>query len=295
MRGIILAGGAGTRLRPATSVMSKQLLPVYDKPMIYYPLSLLMLAGIREVLVISGPDHLPLYQQMLGDGGDLGIDLRYAVQDRPGGLPEAFLVRPEFVGDQPVCLVLGDNLFHGAGLAETLRAEQRLVDGCTLFGYPVNDPSAYGVACLDGDRLTRIDEKPRRPGSNVAITGLYYYSPDVVELAAGLRPSARGELEISDLNNLYISRRRARLVQLGRGTAWLDTGTHDNLLAAATYVQTMEQRRGEKIACVEEVAWRMGYVDSGQLLRLAERYKAGSEYHTYLTGLTGVTALPLTA
>ncbi len=271
MRGIILAGGAGTRLHPATQVVSKQLLPVYDKPMVYYPLSVLMLAGIREVLVISTPVDLPLFERLLGDGSDLGMTFAYAEQPEPRGLAEAFIIGADFVGDDDACLVLGDNLFYGHGFSQLLQQEVADLDGCTLFGYPVADPERYGVAEVDGDgRVASIEEKPAQPRSNLAITGLYLYDNQVVDIAKGLAPSARGELEITDVNNRYLAQGRARCVNLGRGMAWLDTGTHDSLLEAGQFVQVLEHRQGVRIACIEEVAYRMGYIDHGQLAALGD-------------------------
>ncbi|MBA2318271.1 MAG: glucose-1-phosphate thymidylyltransferase RfbA [Euzebyales bacterium] len=269
MKGIILAGGSGTRLHPVTRAVSKQLLPVYDKPMVYYPLSVLMLAGIRDILVISTPHDLPSFQRLLGDGSDLGLALSFAEQPQPNGLAEAFVIGREFVGPDDVCLVLGDNIFHGHGLSPLLQAEVATLDGCTLFGYGVNDPERYGIAeVADDGTVTSIQEKPAEPRSNLAITGLYFYDNDVLEIAGHLKPSARGELEITDVNNDYLNRNKARLVKLGRGMAWLDTGTHDSLLEAATFVQVLEHRQGEVIACLEEIAYRMGFIDAEQLARL---------------------------
>lgn len=266
MKGIILAGGSGTRLHPITQVISKQLLPVYDKPMVYYPLSVLMLAGIREILVISTPADLGHFRRLLGDGEQLGLSLAYAEQPEPRGLAEAFVIGEDFVDGDDVALVLGDNLFHGHGLAELLSEEIAKLDGCTLFGYPVGEPERYGVATAAPDgTITSIEEKPAQPRSNLAITGLYLYDSGVVDIAKGLTPSERGELEITDVNNAYLAQGRARLVNLGRGMAWLDTGTHDSLLAAAHYVQVLEDRQGVRIACLEEVAWRMGFIDLDQL------------------------------
>jgi glucose-1-phosphate thymidylyltransferase len=271
MKGIILAGGAGTRLHPITRVTSKQLLPVYDKPMVYYPLSVLMLAGIRDVLVISTPLDLPQFRRLLGDGSELGLRIGYAEQPQPNGLAEAFIIGADHVGDDAACLVLGDNIFHGHGLGTALQHAVADLDGCTLFGYPVKDPERYGVAEVAGDgTLLSIEEKPAAPRSNLAVTGLYLYDNAVVELARGLTPSRRGELEITDLNNAYIARGRAKLVNLGRGTAWLDTGTHDSLLAAGQFVQVLEQRQGVRIACLEEIALRMGYIDADQAYKLGE-------------------------
>jgi glucose-1-phosphate thymidylyltransferase len=291
MKGIILAGGSGTRLHPATRAVSKQILPVYDKPMIYYPLSVLMLSGIREILVISTPMDLPLFERLLGDGSELGLDLRYAVQPEPNGLAEAFIIGAGFVGADDVSLVLGDNLFYGQGLARLLQEEVAGLDGCTLFGYPVKDPERYGVAQAGPDgTVISIEEKPAEPKSNLAVTGLYFYDNQVVEIARDLEPSPRGELEITDVNNIYLQRGGARVVNLGRGMAWLDTGTHDSLLEAATFVQVLEHRQGVRIACIEEVAYRMGYIDAAQLESLgAQLGKSG--YGQYVrdvaTGLYG--------
>jgi glucose-1-phosphate thymidylyltransferase len=285
MKGIILAGGSGTRLHPATLAVSKQLLPVYDKPMVYYPLSVLMLARIREILVISTPVDLPSFQRLLGDGGDLGLDIRYAEQPEPNGLAEAFVIGADFVGDDDVCLVLGDNIFYGHGLPETLQREVAALDGCTLFGYPVKDPERYGVVEVDDrGRVRSIQEKPAKPRSNLAITGLYLYDSQVVDIARGLGPSARGELEITDVNNTYVRQGRARLVNLGRGTAWLDTGTHDSLVEASQFVQVLEHRQAVRIACLEEVAFRMGYIDQDRLLELGERF-GRSGYGDYVRTL----------
>ncbi|MFI6230583.1 glucose-1-phosphate thymidylyltransferase RfbA [Micromonospora echinospora] len=283
MKGIIMAGGSGTRLKPLTGVISKQLLPVYNKPMIYYPLSVLMLAGITDVLIISSPEHLPLFRAMLGDGGRLGMRFTYAEQQRPAGIAEAFILGADHIGDDSVSLVLGDNIFHGPGFSALLREQARWVDGCTLFGYPVRDPHRYGVAVVDSDgRLRDIEEKPARPRSELAVTGLYMYDNDVVEIARGLRPSARGELEITDINLTYLERGRARLVQLGRGFVWLDTGTHEALLEAGQYVHILEQRQSVRIACVEEIAFRMGFIDRAALQQLGREH-ADTEYGAYLT------------
>ncbi|MBI1759105.1 MAG: glucose-1-phosphate thymidylyltransferase RfbA [Actinobacteria bacterium] len=282
MKGIILAGGAGTRLHPVTRAVSKQLLPVFDKPMIYYPLSVLMLAGIRETLVISTPTDLPLFRRLLGDGSELGISLSYAEQAEPRGLAEAFIIGRQHVGDDSACLVLGDNIFHGYGLAQTLQRAVTDLDGCTLFGYPVRDPERYGVAEVGDDgRLLSIEEKPAKPRSNLAVTGLYFYDNTVLDIAASLTPSARGELEITDVNNVYVTEGRAHLVNLGRGTAWLDTGTHDSLLEAGQFVQVLEHRQGVRIACLEEIALRMGYVDAEAAYKLGEA-QAKSGYGQYV-------------
>ena len=285
MKGIILAGGSGTRLHPITRAVSKQLLPVYDKPMIYHPLSTLMLAGIRDILLISTPHDLPSFRRLLGDGGDLGLRLSYAEQAAPNGLAEAFLIGADHVGDDTVALVLGDNIFHGPGfsglLHRSIEGVLRGDDGCVLFGYPVRDPQRYGVGEADAQgRLVSIEEKPERPRSDRAITGLYLYDNDVVDIAKGLTPSARGELEITDVNKAYLARGRARLVDLGRGFAWLDTGTHESLLQAGQYVQVLENRQGVRIACVEEVALRMGFIDAAACLRLGSA--VNSAYGQYV-------------
>ncbi|SEG83639.1 glucose-1-phosphate thymidylyltransferase [Thermomonospora echinospora] len=285
MKGIVLAGGSGTRLRPLTGVLSKQILPVYNKPMIYYPLSVLMLAGIRDILIVSSPRHLGLFRGLLGDGSRLGVQLSYAEQPHPGGIAEALLIGAGHIGDDSVALVLGDNLFHGPGFSRVLQSNAELLDGCTLFGYPVRDPERYGIAEIDDrGRLVALREKPADPRSNLAVTGLYMYDNDVVDIARGLTPSARGELEITDVNRAYLDRRRARLVELGRGFVWLDTGTHDSLLEAGQYVQMLEQRQGVRIACLEEIAYRMGYIGPDQCLRLA-REQADTDYGTYLIDL----------
>ncbi len=282
MKGIILAGGSGTRLHPLTRAVSKQLLPVYDKPMIYYPLSVLMLAGVHDILVISTPEDLPLFRRLLGDGDDLGLRLDYAVQDAPNGLAEAFVIGREHVADDSAALVLGDNIFYGHGMSELLQREVAALDGCTLFGYQVSEPERYGVGEVDEQgRLVSIEEKPARPRSNRAITGLYLFDNDVVDIAAGLVPSARGELEITDVNLDYLRRGKARLVDLGRGTAWLDTGTHDSLLQASQFVQVLEQRQGVRIACLEEIALRMGLITPTAAYDLGARL-AKSGYGRYI-------------
>jgi glucose-1-phosphate thymidylyltransferase len=286
MKGIILAGGSGTRLHPITRAVSKQLMPVYDKPMIYYPLSVLMLAGIRDVLVISTPQDVPAFQRLLGDGGEIGLRIGYAEQPEPNGLAEAFVIGAEHVGSDPAALVLGDNIFHGPGFSGLLQraiADVAAGDaGCVLFGYPVRDPRRYGVAEADADgRLVSIEEKPVHPRSNRAVTGLYFYDNDVVEIAAGLTPSARGELEITDVNRAYLERGTARLVDLGRGFAWLDTGTHESLLEAGEYVRVLENRQGVRIACIEEIAMRMGFIDPAACYALGER-QAKSGYGEYV-------------
>jgi glucose-1-phosphate thymidylyltransferase len=282
MKGIILAGGAGTRLHPITRVVSKQLLPVYDKPMIYYPLSTLMLAGIRDILVITTPHEQDQFTRLLEDGSALGISIRYAVQPEPNGLAEAFLIGREHIGADTAALVLGDNIFYGQGLGRKLTDAAGLQDGCVLFGYRVRDPHRYGVAEASPDGvLMSIEEKPANPKSNLAVTGLYFYDNEVVEIARTLQPSARGELEITDLNNVYVKNGTARLVDLGRGTAWLDTGTHDSMLEAGQFVQVLEHRQGVRIACVEEVALRQGFIDAAQAYRLGEAL-AKSGYGQYV-------------
>ncbi|MDQ3403025.1 MAG: glucose-1-phosphate thymidylyltransferase RfbA [Actinomycetota bacterium] len=282
MKGIILAGGHGTRLHPITLGVSKQLLPVYDKPMIYYPLSVLMLAGIRDILIITAPDDVDSFRALLGDGHHIGLTIGYAVQDEPRGLADAFLIGAEHIGSEKVALILGDNIFHGAGFPDLLRRSARTVEGCVLFGYEVHDPQRYGVGEIDSDgRLISIEEKPAHPRSNLAITGLYFYDNDVVEIAGNLRPSARGELEITDVNRVYLERGTARLEQFGRGFAWLDTGTHESLIEAGQYVQILEHRQGLRIACVEEVALRMGFIDRAACHRLGEQL-AKSGYGEYV-------------
>ncbi|MDV6011643.1 glucose-1-phosphate thymidylyltransferase RfbA [Haloechinothrix sp. LS1_15] len=293
MKGIILAGGNGTRLHPITLGVSKQLLPVYDKPMIYYPLSVLMLTGIRDILVISSPDDLPGYRRLLGDGAWLGLSIDYAEQDEPRGLADAFRIGADHIGSDPVALVLGDNIFHGHGFSSLLLDSARDLDGCVLFGYPVPDPERYGVGVTDDSgRLIALDEKPSRPRSNRAITGLYFYDNDVVDIARHLRPSARGELEITDINRTYLERGKARLVDLGRGFAWLDTGTHDSLVEATQFVQILEHRQGVRIACLEEIALRMGFIDNEQCYRLGERL-AKSGYGRYVMELSAQPELRL--
>ncbi len=271
MKGIILAGGSGTRLYPVTKTISKQILPVYDKPMIYYPLSVLMLAGIREILIISTPQDIHLYQDLFEDGTAFGLNISYAIQPSPDGLAQAFLIGETFIGDSPVCMILGDNIFYGYNLSSQLMEAAMLRDGAIVFGYYVNDPERYGVAEFDAQgRVLSLEEKPTKPKSNYAVTGLYFYGNDVVEKARALKPSARGELEITDLNRLYLEEDRLSLKMLGRGMAWLDTGTHDSLLEASNYIATIENRQGLKVACLEEIAFRTGFIDQEQLIRLAQ-------------------------
>jgi len=270
MKGIILAGGSGTRLYPITRVVSKQLLPVYDKPMIYYPLSVLMLAGIRDILIISTPTDLPRFQEMLGDGTRYGMTFSYKVQPHPEGLAQAFLIGEDFIGNDSVCLVLGDNIFYGQGLAHVLQRAATLTQGGVIFGYKVRDPERYGVVEFDAQkRVISIEEKPTRPKSKYAVTGLYFYDNEVVSVARNLKPSARGELEITDLNNVYLRQGRLTVEFLGRGYAWLDTGTHESLLQAASFVQVIQERQGVPVACLEEIAFRMGYIDAAQVEVLA--------------------------
>jgi glucose-1-phosphate thymidylyltransferase len=282
VKGIVLAGGTGTRLHPITRAVSKQLLPVYDKPMIYYPLSALMLAGIRDILVITTPHDHDQFTRALGDGSDLGLNLRYAAQPQPNGIAEAFLIGRDHIANQPTALVLGDNIFYGHGLGGRLTEAAELDNGCLLFGYRVSNPQRYGVAEADEKgTLLSIEEKPATPKSNMAVTGLYFYDRDVVDIAQELRPSSRGELEITDVNNAYVRRGSARLVDLGRGTAWLDTGTHDSLLAAGQFVQVLEQRQGVRIACLEEIALVRGFIDVQQAYRLGQALSA-SGYGQYV-------------
>ncbi|MEX2371123.1 MAG: glucose-1-phosphate thymidylyltransferase RfbA [Bacteroidales bacterium] len=282
MKGIILAGGSGTRLYPITKSISKQIIPVYDKPMIYYPLSVLMLAGIREILIISTPVDLHLYQELLGDGHHLGIDITYEKQPSPDGLAQAFLIGEKFIGNEPACLILGDNIYYGHGFEKTVTDASELDDGAIVFGYYVNDPERYGVVEFDNTgKAISLEEKPMEPKSNYAVTGLYFYSNDVVEKAKILKPSPRGELEITDLNRMYLEEDRLQVKIMGRGMAWLDTGTPESLLQASSYIYTIEKRQGLKISCIEEIAYKKQFIDKAQLLKLAAELEK-SDYGKYL-------------
>ncbi|MGC9343511.1 MAG: glucose-1-phosphate thymidylyltransferase RfbA [Bacteroidales bacterium] len=285
MRGIILAGGAGTRLYPLTRSISKQIIPVYDKPMIYYPLSVLMLAGIKEILIISTPRDLPLYKELLKDGKELGLNLKYAEQPSPDGLAQAFLIGEEFIEDQPACLILGDNIFYGHGFGSTLLNTAKLTDGAVVFGYYVNDPERYGVVEFDEKgHVLSLEEKPKKPKSNYAVTGLYFYDNSVIEKAKSLKPSARGELEITDLNKLYLEEEKLSVKLMGRGMAWLDTGTHESLLQASNYIYTIEKRQGLKISCIEEIAYKRGFISREHLIKLAKDH-GKSPYGSYLNNI----------
>ena len=293
MKGIILAGGSGTRLYPLTRVVSKQLMPVYDKPMIYYPLSLLMLADIRDILIISTPDHLPLFQQLLGDGSQWGLNFSYVEQPTPGGLAEAFILGQSFIDHEPVCLVLGDNILYGHGLVDVLQKGSTLSQGALVFGYKVTDPQRYGVIGFDpSGTVTSFEEKPEDPKSNYAVPGIYFYDSQVCEFARQLKPSKRGELEITDLNKIYLDKKQLQVQLLGRGYAWLDTGTHESLHQAGSFIQTLEERQGLKISCIEEIAYQQGYLTREQLQELAQPM-AKSSYGQYLMRLLEAPAVSL--
>ena len=285
MKGIILAGGAGSRLYPMTKAVSKQLLPIYDKPMIYYPLSVLMLANIRDVLIISTPEDTPLYRKLLGDGSAIGMRFDYRVQDRPRGLADAFIIGEEFIGDDSVCLVLGDNVFFGQSLSDMLRDVRTELSGATIFGYPVRDPRSFGVVEFDKDRnVISIEEKPEKPKSNYAVPGLYFYDNRVVEIAKHVKPSKRGEIEITEVNNAYLKMKELKVCLLGRGFAWLDTGTPNGMLKAAEFVETVQSRQGMYISCIEEIAWRRGFISTDELYALGESLKV-TDYGQYLMAL----------
>ena len=285
MKGIILAGGSGTRLYPITKGISKQLIPVYDKPMIYYPLSTLMLAGITDILVISTPEYTPLFEQLLGDGSDIGVSLTYKVQEKPNGLAEAFILGADFIGDDSVCLILGDNIYYGSGLSKLVQEAAQKTNGATVFGYHVNDPERFGVVEFDNNmKALSIEEKPENPKSNYAVTGLYFYDNTVVEKAKNLKPSDRGELEITDINKLYLDEGKLDVKLMGRGYAWLDTGTHDSMMEAASFIATIQKRQNLKVACLEEIAYRMGYINKEKLVELAQPMKK-NDYGQYLLRL----------
>lgn len=285
MKGIILAGGSGTRLYPITKGISKQLIPVYDKPMIYYPLSTLMLAGITDILVISTPEYTPLFEQLLGDGSDIGVSLTYKVQEKPNGLAEAFILGADFIGNDSVCLILGDNIYYGSGLSKLVQEAAEKIDRATVFGYHVNDPERFGVVEFDDDmKALSIEEKPENPKSNYAVTGLYFYDNTVVEKAKNLKPSNRGELEITDINKLYLDEGKLDVKLMGRGYAWLDTGTHDSMMEAASFIATIQKRQNLKVACLEEIAYRMGYISKEKLVELAQPMKK-NDYGQYLLRL----------
>lgn len=285
MKGIILAGGSGTRLYPITRGISKQLIPIYDKPMIYYPLSTLMLAGITDILVISTPEFTPLFEQLLGDGSEIGISLTYKVQEKPNGLAEAFILGADFIGDDSVCLILGDNIYYGSGLSKLVQKAAQKTDGATVFGYHVNDPERFGVVEFDSNmKALSIEEKPENPKSNYAVTGLYFYDNTVVEKARNLKPSNRGELEITDINKLYLGEGKLDVKVMGRGYAWLDTGTHDSMMDASSFIATIQKRQNLKVACLEEIAYRMGYISKEKLVELAQPMKK-NDYGQYLLRL----------
>lgn len=285
MKGIILAGGSGTRLYPITRGISKQLIPIYDKPMIYYPLSTLMLAGITDILVISTPEFTPLFEQLLGDGSEIGISLTYKVQEKPNGLAEAFILGADFIGDDSVCLILGDNIYYGSGLSKLVQEAAQKTDGATVFGYHVNDPERFGVVEFDSNmKALSIEEKPENPKSNYAVTGLYFYDNTVVEKARNLKPSNRGELEITDINKLYLGEGKLDVKVMGRGYAWLDTGTHDSMMDASSFIATIQKRQNLKAACLEEIAYRMGYISKEKLVELAQPMKK-NDYGQYLLRL----------
>ncbi len=285
MKGIVLAGGKGTRLFPLTMHISKQLLPVYDKPMIYYPISVLMLSGIKEILIISTPQDLPIYEKLLGSGEQWGISFVYAKQAEPKGIAEAFIIGEKFIGKEGVCLILGDNIFYGQGLKEKVRNAAGITEGAMIFGYYVNDPQRYGVVEFDGDlKVNSIKEKPKFPKSNYAVTGLYFYDNKVIDIAKSLKSSARGELEITDINNIYLDKKQMKVEILGRGFAWLDTGTHEALLEASNFIEVLEKRQGLKIACLEEVAYRMGYIDKTMLFESGKKFN--NSYGKYITDLS---------
>lgn len=285
MKGIILAGGSGTRLYPITRSISKQLIPVYDKPMVYYPLSTLMLAGIRDVLIIATPQYMPLFQDLLGDGSSIGMNFTYKVQEKPNGLAEAFILGEDFIGNDSVCLILGDNIYYGSGLSKLLQSAAQKTEGATVFGYHVNDPERFGVVEFDDQmHALSIEEKPKHPKSNYAITGLYFYDNNVVNIAKEIKPSARGELEITDVNSEYLREGKLDVKLMGRGYAWLDTGTHDSMLEASNFIATIERRQNLKVACLEEIAYRMGYIDADQLVKLAQPLKK-NDYGQYMLRL----------